>query len=387
VGAILLLALGGVLVSLLLGEGALRLVGFSNPTWMERDPVRGWALRPGQEGWQTQEGRAHVTINSRGLRDREHALEKPPGAYRIAVLGDSYAEAMQVAQEKTFWAVLEKKLATCPALAGRAVETLNFGVSGYGTAQELLTLRHHAWPYSPDLVLLAFLPSNDVSDNSRALGRDEAKPYFVLRGGELELEPPHGGRAAPLHESAPGRAFRWGRDRLRLVQLVQRVRDIRRERAVRARLQGSGAGAAGGGELGLADAAYRPPADPAWYDAWRVTEALISVMHREVEVRGGRFLVASLTRAIQVHPDGQARRRYMAAAKLDGLFYPESRLLALGQREGFPVLLLAPPLLAHAERTGTFLHGFGTNAGSGHWNEAGHELAGRLLAEEVCRLQ
>jgi hypothetical protein len=387
VGAILLLALGGVLVSLLLGEGVLRLVGFSHPTWMERDPVRGWALRPGLEGWQTQEGRAHVRINSRGLRDREHLLEKPPGTYRIAVLGDSYAEAMQVAQEKTFWAVLEEGLATCPALAGRAVEALNFGVSGYGTAQELLTLRHHAWPYSPDLVLLAFLPSNDVSDNSRALGRDEAKPYFVLRGERLDLEPAYGGRNATLHESALGRAFRWGRDRLRLVQLVQRVRDIRREGAVRARLQGGATGGSGGGEPGLADAAYRPPAEPAWEDAWRVTQALISTMRREVEARGARFLVVTLTRAIQVHPERPVRERYMASAGLDGLLYPESRVAALGGREGFPVLLLAPPLLAHAEGTGTFLHGFGPNLGSGHWNEAGHELAGRLIAEEVCRLQ
>jgi len=53
-------------------------------------------LRPGAEGWWSKEGGAYVRINNGGLRDREHAKAKPTNALRIAVLGDSYAEALQV---------------------------------------------------------------------------------------------------------------------------------------------------------------------------------------------------------------------------------------------------------------------------------------------------
>ena len=65
---------------------------------------------------------------------------------------------------------------------------INFGVSGYGTAQELLTLRHYVWDYSPDIVLMAFLPGNDVRNNSKELEPEKLRPFFRLRDGELELD-------------------------------------------------------------------------------------------------------------------------------------------------------------------------------------------------------
>src|SRR5689334_20246920 len=129
-----------VALALILGEAALRLIGFSYPAFWRPDPLSGASLLPGMEGWQSGEGRAYVKINQRGLRDREHTLDKPAGTYRIAILGDSYAEAMQVDLEQTFWSLLSPRLERCGFAGGRRVETVNFGVSGYGTADELLTL-------------------------------------------------------------------------------------------------------------------------------------------------------------------------------------------------------------------------------------------------------
>src|SRR5687768_11781519 len=83
-------------------EIALRLIGFSSPVWYRPDPQLGWTLRPGLEAWYTQEGRGLVRVNSAAMRDREHPVEKPKDVYRIAVLGDSYAEARQVAAEEAF---------------------------------------------------------------------------------------------------------------------------------------------------------------------------------------------------------------------------------------------------------------------------------------------
>src|SRR2546423_4830587 len=140
-----------VLVGLLIFEVFLRAVGFTYPIFYQPDEVCGYALRPRMQGWYRKEGAAFVRINSEGLRDREHSKQKPPNTFRIAVLGDSYAEAFQVEQDAAFWSVLERRLNDCSVLEGRKVEVINFGVSGYGTAQELLTLRERVWDYSPDV--------------------------------------------------------------------------------------------------------------------------------------------------------------------------------------------------------------------------------------------
>src|SRR5690625_4387257 len=91
--------------ALRLGEVTLRVLGISYPTFHATDACCGLVLRPGAAGWWTAEGRAHVAINSDGLRDVEHARAKDPRQFRIAVMGDSYAEAKQIPLEQTFFRV------------------------------------------------------------------------------------------------------------------------------------------------------------------------------------------------------------------------------------------------------------------------------------------
>src|SRR5262245_53515904 len=118
VGCLLISAL----LALGVGEAAFRIAGVSNPNFYRPDPVRGWSPIPGAEGLWTREGRAEVRINSAGFRGPEVAVEKPPGTFRIAVLGDSCVEALQVPEEETFARLLDKlletELARCPNLAG-----------------------------------------------------------------------------------------------------------------------------------------------------------------------------------------------------------------------------------------------------------------------------
>jgi hypothetical protein len=39
----------------------------------------------------------------------------------------------------------------------------------------------------------------------------------------------------------------------------------------------------------------------------------------------------------------------------------------------------------YAEDENVFLHGFkNTELGTGHWNENGHQLAGKLIAGKIC---
>lgn len=426
-----------VVVALLIFEVFLRATGFTYPIFYQPDDVRGYSLRPGMEGWYRKEGESFVRINSDGLRDREHAKQKPAGVFRIAVVGDSYAEAFQVAQEKAFWSVMGRRLADCPALAGRKVEVINFGVSGYGTAQELLTLREKVWDYSPDLVLLAVTTNNDVSDNSRALKLTNEIPYFRLDGERLVAD--NSFRDEPsfrLRESALDRTGRWLRDHLRFVQafhlaqvaLKSRLDAWRDRRAAErkkneqaagaSQSEGNGNGNAGnvaaggsqdsrpggdaqnsqpGGdaqgsrsdgtptdEPGTANMIYREPSDDTWRDAWRVTEKLLATMNEEVKQHGARFYVVTLSNGIQVYPDAPARQRFAQRLGVADLFYPERRFSSLGVREGFPVYNLAPDLQSYADEHKVFLHGFGRDIGNGHWNEEGHRVAGELLAQKLC---
>src|SRR5688500_9325681 len=177
----------GLAIFVAAGELVLRLAGFSAPIWFEPHPELGWSMRPGAQGLWTKEGHAYAQVNAAGFRDREHALAKPAGTYRVAVIGDSVVEAFQVDMKAAFWSQLQDNLRSCAALLGREVEVLAFGVSGYGTAQQALLLESTAMRYQPDLVLLAFA-GNDLINNSRKLEAENERPFFVPDGDGLRLD-------------------------------------------------------------------------------------------------------------------------------------------------------------------------------------------------------
>jgi hypothetical protein len=365
--------------AVILVETGLRVTGIEYTNFYRHDLVCGSALRPGAEGWWRDEGVAHIEINSRGLRDREHQLLKTPQTFRIALLGDSYAEAMQVELDQTFWMTLANELTSCPALAGREVELINFGVAGYGTAQELLTLRHKVWQYAPDLVVLAFVSGNDVRNNSRVLEGDLFRPYYLTSGQGLVLDDSFLREPAFVRRTGlAGRSYASLRNRVRVVQLARRA--ISRLGSSRTALEAR----ATHWEPGLDDAVYLSRPDPVWQDAWAITEKLILEIRDDVQQQDAGFLMVMVSNGIQVHPDAALREAFERSLEAASLDYPETRLTALSVREGFDLLALAPLMRAHAEREATYLHGFGSPPGRGHWNVAGHRLAGRLIAEHIC---
>jgi len=142
-GRRVLIATGGLMLALAVaGEALLRMAPVEyGVSLYTNDPQRGWALRGGAHGWVVEEAKQYVRINRDGFRDRERRMEKPAHTTRIAVLGNSWTEALQVPLESTFCAVMERELARCAAASDNRVEVLNFGTSGYSSAQELLTLR------------------------------------------------------------------------------------------------------------------------------------------------------------------------------------------------------------------------------------------------------
>jgi hypothetical protein len=372
-----------VMVTLLCAEIGLRIAHIGYPdlggklhfyTW---DPYTGLALRPGAEGMGHEEGDVYWKVNSQGQHDREHSKQKPPNTFRIAVLGDSFAEAMNVPIDKGFSSVLQRELQGCPALQGKNPETINFGVSGFGTAQELQMLRHYAWDYSPDLVLLAFFTGNDVQNNSRALQQDPYRPYFVYQNGKLVLD--------DSFLRAPGFRSQFNRFHLFLSWAVAHSRVLQVMAAAKNYVSQKTAGGVTSTEMGLNDAVYHAPLDPVWQDAWSVTDGLLVTMNDEIKAKGARFLVVTLSTAIQVDPDPTAREQLEKRLGVPDLLYPDERVNQIAKREGIPVLALAPPFLQYAREHNVQLHGFRANS-QGHWNEAGHQLGGELMARKVCQM-
>lgn len=70
----------------------------------------------------------------------------------------------------------------------------------------------------------------------------------------------------------------------------------------------------------------------------------------EVQAKGAKFLVVTGSMLIQVSPDPDARQEYMNRLSIRSLFYPDQRIKALGDHEGFKVLNLAPGLEDYASR-------------------------------------
>lgn len=400
----LLLVLLGVLVGCVIAEIALRIAGYSYPEFYTLDQVRGYALRPRVEGWYRKEGEAYIHINSDGLRDREHSLIKPTGTIRIAVLGDSYPEAFQVEMDKAFWFVMQNQLQQCGGVAGRNIEVINFGVSGYGTAQELLTLREQVWKYAPDVVMLAVTTNNDVTDNLRALKNTDEIPYFVYQDNHLTLDDSfRNSRAFRLRQMVVSRFGRWLRDHSRMVQAITqghhgfkvllsswRARRLQKTPPPLTPTNDSDGTAQKSdllsrtAELGADNLVYLEPVDAVWNDAWRVTEGLILEMRNEVAARGAKFVVVTLSNGPQVLPDPKLREEFTKRFAIKDLFYPDNRIKSLGARGGFPVITLAAELQQIAQRNNVFLHGFGQDIGNGHWNATGHQVAGELIAKKIC---
>lgn len=374
-----LLILIGVFGGFLIAEAGLRLLNISYPVFHGFDPERGRVLEPGMEGWFRYEGNAYVKINSAGFRDVEHPIQKPRGTYRILILGDSYTEARQVSLENTFGRKVEHQLQSCGRLLPNKAEVINFGVPGYGNAEELITLRSRGWAYDPDLVLTMFFSGNDLIDNfPRADLREPEyipRPYFHLDRGELKLVYNFQDWSPPLLKY---RLLLWGVHNFRTLELLNQANRVLAAQQIGESLE------QGFSQAGLADFVYAPPQTPIHREAWDITEAILKLMHQEVLEHGAKFFLVTTTSPDQLDPDQKVLlKQRLHAKKLD---YPEQRLRALGESEGFPVLNLLYDFQQYAEQHHAYLHGFpNTKLGAGHWNEQGHDLAAQLISERICQ--
>lgn len=170
-------------VGVLALEAFCNFAGVGNEEFLEPDAKLGVRHIAGKKVVWRLEGYSDEDLSSQGLRDREHAIKKPEGVFRVALLGDSATEGMQVALGKTYGSILERMLneQKPAAVQGKQVEVINFGCSSYSNGQEMLQLEQQVKPFEPDLVILMY-NRGDYIENLRDPNtlKAEPRPYFYM---------------------------------------------------------------------------------------------------------------------------------------------------------------------------------------------------------------
>ncbi len=319
-----------------------------------------------------------VRYNNFGLNDANLSLDKPPGVFRIVLVGDSFPQGVQVEREQGFPWLLETLLNRDVA----PVEVINLSVDAFGTDRELLLYAVLGWRFQPDLVLLALYPGNDIQDNQidlehRRYGYRLKRAYFTLADGRLRLHhsPTYDPAAYP---DAPV----WGW--LAAMQAAQ-IPDTPENPPPRP------AGVSQNPytleypvELGL----YLPE-DAYWSNAWALTEALL-LEFREVVTRGQGvpFAVVIIPDRRAVHDEDWAKLLDDYGGLLPALrqadpFTPAARLEAFLTAQGIPTLNLTWALRQEAEASGERLYYWR----DGHFNARGHQVTARRLAAWLTALR
>lgn len=156
-------------VGFLLVEFGLRIyvASIANPSIWNFNMERGISvLKPELDmSYYSEEGNSmvHLKTTKDGYIGEDVLREKGEGVKRIAVLGDSFVQALQVDYDKNFTALLEEKLNTRDSTY--TWEMLNFGTGGQGTSEQIIKYEYVVKGYDPDIVLLVLYEGNDYSDN------------------------------------------------------------------------------------------------------------------------------------------------------------------------------------------------------------------------------
>jgi hypothetical protein len=308
-----------------------------------------------------------VKFNNYGLHGPDAALDKPPGVYRVLVVGDSFPQGMQVEMEQSFPYRLQGLL---NKQAGQKIEVINLSVDAYGTDRELLLYALLGARFKPDLVLLSFYVGNDLQDNQidleeRRYGYRLNRPFFTLDGGALRLH------NAPTMTPNNTAASSW------LSTLIVAPAPTANP-PERPRVTGQQPYTLEYPvELGL----YLPE-DAHWRDAWALTEALVLQFRQVAQMDGAAFAVALIPdrRAVQAGDWAATLQAYgntLPELRQADPTAPGTRLETFLKANQIPVLNLTWGLRSWAA---SHPDGRLYYAGDGHFNADGHALAADRLA-------
>lgn len=317
-----------------------------------------------------------LRFNREGFRGPDRPYDKEASTRRVAVIGDSMIAAIATVEEDTLVSRLEDSLNGVGARADTSSdqsakadvrgsdtwEVMNFGVSGAGTAQELVLYGERIRQYHPDVVVLGFFLRNDVVDNSPRLG---SSPYIYFDIDEA------------------GRLFRVRTDEKRSGDgdwVNRHSRFYVWQKLMLGRMRGRW------GRLDRSRLAYLRSPDGDVAHAWEITRALLTAFHEQVTADGASFIVAALPAAEAIYDDvwtDLLARSGKEAALYDREF-PERKLTEICSSAGIPLVTMAGVFRAAAPHASSkrdderlFWQGIG------HFDPHGNALAAAAIANAL----
>lgn len=355
-------------------------------SWANADPLLGWRMAPGHY-WYLHENDKPVQwrANRYGWRGPDWSLSKPEGTYRVAVLGDSYVEALQVEEDKTFLPLTEKIIR---AQTGRDVELMNFGRSCNTQSEELLILKNEIFKFNPDMVVLFYFAVNDIDDLHPSTALSLMRPFYSQTPqGELVLDDSFNQTV----EYRLKKNLEFFKHHSALISLMAE-RLVILQRTWRARKTGIlQADAQDTKQLKAYLSLMTDSPDPRYLENYRLSKRLIREMAAECRRRGIRFLLVNID--LPSYVPAVEKQFKEAAPSFDGLFFDRD-LEDLAETEGIEFLGLEQPFRRYHRTASAFLHfkywdTLGTQgyweygAHTGHWNYAGHQLVAQELASKI----
>jgi len=336
--------------------------------YVRPDPFLRYRFEPNATYWFHEENDHPITgrINSAGWRDRERSLGAHPGVQRVAVLGDSYVEALQVEADSTFALIAEDALHLHAGASesNDRFEFLNFGRSGFTQSEEWLVLLQDVAKYEPDLVVLFFYPGNDIRDIHPETS-DTARPFFSINDeNELILD-------VSFRETNSYRLRSWLNPLQRhsaLVSLVvARLVTARQTRRIQESVSFD--------RTGASLAAYQTLAgshpQQRYLDNYSLCKRLIARMVEFCRARGTQFLLVCM-------PEAYKASEFSALQEIDPRFdrhFFEDDLRRYAELLQVHFLSLQTPFEEAAAK--------GQELRWVHWNYAGHRLVADVLMRRI----
>jgi GDSL-like Lipase/Acylhydrolase family len=157
---------------------------------------------------------APFAMNKQGWNSgvADYAVERKPGVMRVAVVGDSMVEALQVPHDRS----MAERLATELSHDRRPVEVYRFGISGAPLSQYLHMIEREVLLYRPDWIVVV-LVHNDFDETFRFVQGRYTSSFLKLKVadgnvvGEVPPTPWQPGAADWVRRRAIGRYmyYRW----------------------------------------------------------------------------------------------------------------------------------------------------------------------------------
>ena len=305
---------------------------------------------------------APYAINAQGWNSGHATYDapKPPGARRVAIIGDSFVEAFQVPAARSLAEQLER-------LPGRfPVEAFRIAISGAPFSHYLWMVEREAPRYRPDAVVVN-LVHNDFDESYRPGGR-YASSFQTLRADDAGIAgfapplPYHGSLSDVLIRSATLRYLRFDRQ-VTLSALLAALPTIERKPA-----------SEGG------PAARKSPGYDGNIDVARVMERP-NLLEAAIDAMVARF--AALCRGQGVPGlllmDGVRQAVY---EDRDSAVLAINRLVAAAAaRHGVDLVDLHPRFQEAWRRD----HARFDHLHDGHWNERGHAVAAQAIRDWLDR--